>query len=125
MSSTQIPWQPYSEELLSELQANNKTVFIDFTADWCITCKANEFLVLETADVQKALGEAEIVPLKADWTTGDETITKALKRYGGEGVPLYVLIPANPQSDPIVFPSLLTQSRLINEFKRVKMARSS
>ncbi|MCB0322381.1 MAG: thioredoxin family protein [Bdellovibrionales bacterium] len=116
-----IQWQPYSESTVENLVAAGNSVFIDFTADWCITCKANEFLVIETDEVQTAMKEHGITPVKADWTTGDEAITKALKRYGGEGVPLYVVLSGRPGKEPIVLPTVLTKSRLINALKQASI----
>ncbi len=122
-SSGLIDWQAYSESTIREAQKAGQAVFIDFTADWCVTCKANEFLVIETASVSKSLKEQGILAVKADWTSGDPEITEAIKRYGGEGVPLYVLLPGDSSSAPTVFPSLLTASRLINAFEQVSITR--
>lgn len=119
-----IKWQAYSEENIQQAQDAGQAVFIDFTADWCVTCKANEFLVIETASVAQSIEKQGILPIKADWTTGDPEITTAIKRYGGEGVPLYVLLPGDPSAPPVVFPSLLTASRLINAFEQVSISRN-
>lgn len=113
--SQRILWKAYSEQLLAQATAEHRVVFIDFTADWCITCKANETLVIETDDVASAIRDNNILAIKADWTTGDAEITKALESYGGTGVPYYVVIPAD-RSEPIVLPTLLTQTRLIDVF---------
>src|SRR5204863_6405742 len=86
-------WENFTpERLASELQQGH-SVFIDFTAEWCITCKFNESTVLETEAVRTAFSERQIVKLKADWTNGDPAITKLLKQFGRPGVPLYVLYP--------------------------------
>lgn len=116
-----IPWEAFSEELLSQAKASNTGVFIDFTADWCLTCKANEFLIIETEKIKKSLEEHKIMPLKADWTTGNPKITEALKRFGGSGVPLYVVIPANPAQPPIVLPTLPSSESLIEAFKQASI----
>src|SRR5262249_23108203 len=78
-------WERFTpERLASELQQRHP-VFIDFTAEWCITCKFNESTVLETAAVRAAFSEHQIVKLKADWTNGDPAITKLLKQFGRPG----------------------------------------
>ena len=110
-----IPWRPYSESLLSELVSAGQTVFIDFTATWCITCKANEYFVIEDVNVARVLEQKGIVPLKADWTNGDAEVTQALKRYGGHGVPYYVLLSPKLEQ-PLVLPTLLTQQLLLEAF---------
>jgi thiol:disulfide interchange protein/DsbC/DsbD-like thiol-disulfide interchange protein len=116
-----INWRPYSPELLESEQAAEKPVFLVFTADWCLTCKANELLVIETDKVAQALRERGITPIRADWTTGNEKVTAALKSFGAEGVPLYVIIPAKPGTQPIVLPTLLTTGKLISAFDKTKM----
>src|SRR5438309_6495610 len=99
-------WEKFTpERLASELQ-QGYPIFIDFTAEWCITCKFNESTVLETEAVRGAFSERQIVKLKADWTNGDPAITKMLKQFGRPGVPLYVLYPGG-SAQPYVFPELL------------------
>src|SRR5438270_7531728 len=111
-------WEKFtSERLASELQQGH-SVFIDFTAEWCITCKFNESTVLETAAVQAAFSERQIVKLKADWTNGDPAITKLLKQFGRPGVPLYVLYPGGT-AQPYVFPELLTKNTVLEKLVTV------
>jgi thiol:disulfide interchange protein DsbD len=94
--------------------ANNQIVFIDFTAARCITCKANEQLVLSTAKVLDAFKQRQVVTLKADWTTGDKHVGAALKRYGGAAVPYYVIISPDKASEPKILPTILTPSLVVN-----------
>ena len=118
-----IKWIPFSAKLLEEAPARGETLFIDFTASWCITCKVNEYVVIDTDSVGEAIRRYGITPVKADWTTGDEEVTAALRRFGAEGVPLYVVIP--PDGEPIVLSTLPSASALIDAFmkgSRVKAA---
>jgi thiol:disulfide interchange protein/DsbC/DsbD-like thiol-disulfide interchange protein len=111
-------WEKFTpERLASELQQGHP-VFIDFTAEWCITCKFNESTVLETAAVRAAFSEHQIVKLKADWTNGDPAITKLLKQFGRPGVPLYVLYPGGT-AKPYVFPELLTKNIVLEKLETV------
>jgi thiol:disulfide interchange protein/DsbC/DsbD-like thiol-disulfide interchange protein len=111
-------WEKFTpERLASELQQGHP-VFIDFTAEWCITCKFNESTVLETAAVRAAFSERQIVKLKADWTNGDPAITKLLKQFGRPGVPLYVLYPGGT-AQPYVFPELLTKNIVLEKLETV------
>ena len=111
-------WEKFTpERLASELQ-QGYPVFIDFTAEWCITCKFNESTVLETAAVRAAFSEHQIVKLKADWTNGDPAITKLLKQFGRPGVPLYVLYPGGT-AQPYVFPELLTKNIVLEKLETV------
>ena len=91
--SHEIPWQAFSEARVESLAGT--TVFVDFTADWCLTCKVNERTILETATVRNGMKELGVVPLKADWTRKDQVITTWLQRYGKAGVPFYLVIPAD------------------------------
>lgn len=101
-----IPWQPFSEGAVAALAGT--PVFIDFTADWCLTCKVNERNVLDTRTVREAMSEHGVVPLKADWTRRDDVITAWLQRYGKAGVPFYLVIPADPAKPPIPLPEVIT-----------------
>ena len=111
-----IPWKDYSEAHLADAQAAGKTVFIDFTASWCITCKTNELVVIDTDETSAKIRDAGIVPLRADWTAGDETITTALKRYGAEGVPLYVVITPG-QAQPTILSGIISKNSLYKAFE--------
>jgi thiol:disulfide interchange protein DsbD len=110
-------WQSFTPERLQSELDQNHSVFIDFTAAWCITCKFNEATVLETSAVRDAFRMHGIVKLKADWTNADPEITKLLKQFGRPGVPLYVLYPKGKFVDPIVFPELLTKSILLEKIQ--------
>ena len=84
---------PYSAGRLAELRAADTPVFVDMTADWCITCKANEHAVLDGAAFHAALERNGAVYMKGDWTNEDPAITAFLQRYHSPGVPLYVVFP--------------------------------
>ena len=84
---------PYSPAKLAELRAANTPVFVDMTADWCITCKANEHAVLDGSTFRAALERTGTVYMKGDWTNEDPAITTFLQQYHSPGVPLYVVFP--------------------------------
>jgi len=111
-------WQPFTPERLQTELEQGRTVFVDFTAAWCLTCKFNEASVLEAQDVREAFQRHAIVKLKADWTNGDPVITKLLQQFGRPGVPLYVLYPAKNE-EPIVFPEVLTKSMVLDKLESV------
>ena len=108
----------YSPELLDSLLAENKPVFLNFTADWCITCKVNETIVLNQVSIKNALESKGIVYLKADWTRKDETIANKLAEYGRTGVPLYLLY--SSEGIPVILPELLTEDMLLSYIETIK-----
>jgi thiol:disulfide interchange protein DsbD len=114
-----IAWVDFSEARLTSELAAGRNVFVDFTADWCITCKFNERTAINTPAVRALLAEKNIVPIKADWTNSNPEITAALKGFGRVGVPLYVLYPAADPSNPVVLPELLTESILVDALKKL------
>ncbi|HEY5767258.1 MAG TPA: protein-disulfide reductase DsbD domain-containing protein, partial [Candidatus Udaeobacter sp.] len=115
-SQIQGDWQRFTPERLQTELEQGRTVFVDFTAAWCLTCKFNEASVLEAQDVREAFQRHGIVKLKADWTNGDPVITKLLQHFGRPGVPLYVLYPAKNE-EPIVFPEVLTKRMVLDKLE--------
>jgi thiol:disulfide interchange protein len=109
-------WQTFTPDRLRAELDQGHSVFVDFTAAWCITCKFNEANVLESAEVRDAFQRHAIVKLRADWTNGDPTITKLLQRFGRPGVPLYVLY-AGKNDEPIVFPEVLTKGMVLEKLQ--------
>jgi thiol:disulfide interchange protein/DsbC/DsbD-like thiol-disulfide interchange protein len=101
--------EPWSEARVAELQSQGRPVFVNLTAAWCITCKVNERVALDTEATRAAFAAGGVAVLEGDWTNGDAAITALLKRHGREGVPLYLLYPASGGS-PAVLPQILTES---------------
>jgi len=98
----------YTPERLQKLLAAGEPVFIDATADWCITCLTNEQVTLSKPDVRRQLIE-KVTYLRADWTNEDPAITALLQQYGRSGVPLY-LVYDGKSSTATVLPQILTPS---------------
>jgi thiol:disulfide interchange protein len=117
-SQLQGGWQAFTPERLQAELTQGRSVFVDFTAAWCLTCKFNEKSVLESAAVREAFQRHGVVKLKADWTSGDPAITKLLQQFGRPGVPLYVLYPGKSEK-PIVFPELLTKSIILDKLETI------
>ena len=108
-------WEPYSAARLLELRQQQQAVFINLTADWCITCLANEKIALDSEAFRAALREGNITYLKGDWTNRNPEITALLNDHGRSGVPLYLYYDttANP---PKILPQLLTQTIVLRAF---------
>ncbi len=113
-------WIAYTPELLADLRAQGRPVFIDVTADWCITCKVNERTTLTREEVEAVFDELNVATLKADWTNADPQIKELLRDYGRIGVPLYVWFPAGNTKHGTVLPQILTPSLVINTIKPAK-----
>ncbi len=114
--SAAIPsdWLPYKADM-PELK--NERVFIDMTADWCLTCKVNERLVLDTPEVKDLLKSKNVTLIKGDWTKRNEEITRFLARYDRVGVPFYVLYsPQHPQGQ--LLPEVLSKRTFIEFIKK-------
>ncbi|EKP0260880.1 thioredoxin family protein [Aeromonas sobria] len=86
-SVDKVAWQPLSERAITDALAQNKRVFIDVTADWCVTCKANKYNVLLRDEVQQALLAPDVVALRGDWSKPNETIAAFLRQRGAAAVP--------------------------------------
>ena len=108
----------YSPELLEDLREKNALIFLNFTADWCITCKVNESVALKTSKVRKVLIDKNITYLEADWTRKDPIISRALEEYGRTGLPLYLLFPST--GEPLILPEILTEDILLSYLTEVQ-----
>jgi len=102
-----VEWENFSAELVNDYRDQERIVFIDFTAAWCITCKANERIIFSSSEVKQRFNDLDVVMVKADWTNRNPEITRALESYGRNGVPLYVLY-NGPDSEPVILPEILS-----------------
>ncbi|WP_020210218.1 protein-disulfide reductase DsbD family protein [Gilvimarinus chinensis] len=109
-------WQTYSADKLSELRAQGRGVFVNLTADWCLTCLANERITLNTDEVAAAFDYYDIATLKGDWTNHDAAITKLLEQYQRSGVPLYLWYPPGGSGQAEILPQLLRREHLLASF---------
>jgi thiol:disulfide interchange protein len=108
--------QPYSAARLEALRTEGRSVFVNMTADWCVTCKVNEKNVLSAPPFGEALQAADAAYLKGDWTNVDPEITRFLEAHGAVGVPLYVVF--GPSGEGIVLPTVLTQGAVDDAFEQ-------
>ena len=97
----------WSAARVSELQAEGRPIFVDFTAAWCVTCKVNEKVVLNQKRTQKLFVDTNTAFLIADWTNKNDVIAQELAKYGRAGVPLYLVYHQNSVS-PVILPQVLT-----------------
>jgi thiol:disulfide interchange protein DsbD len=107
-------WIPWSPATMETLQSKNTTIFVDYTADWCITCKAVEKGILSQDTIQNTMKNLGVVRVKADFTRPNPDILNSLKSFGRTGVPLFVVYPATEPANPIVLPEIITQEILLD-----------
>ncbi len=105
-----IAWQPYSEASLRLALEAGRTVFVDFTADWCLTCKANEALAIEQPQTRKLIEDHRVVVLKADKTRPAPEVDDLLQKLGNQAsaIPFYAIFPARDPNHPILLDGVIT-----------------
>ena len=111
-----VLWINYNSKTLATLRAEGRPVFINLTADWCITCLANEKVAF-TEMFYTEMEKNNIVYLKGDWTNQDKEITSLLNEHNRNGVPLYLMYPKNGGS-PEVLPQILLEQTLLEAIRR-------
>ncbi len=110
-------WTPFVQEQIVAEVSRGKVVFIDVTADWCITCQVNKKLVLEQDDVLSLLQDDNVVSMQADWTLPSDTITAYLESYNRYGIPFNIIYgPGAPKG--IVLSELLTIDEVLSAFEQ-------
>ncbi|HSY10333.1 MAG TPA: thioredoxin family protein, partial [Candidatus Dormibacteraeota bacterium] len=109
-----IDWQRWSPEAVAQSRAAGKTVLVDFTADWCLTCQVNKKTSIEISSVRQKLKYLNAVALVGDYTHFPDSITTELNRFNRAGVPLVLVYPKNPDAQAIVLPEVLTPNIVLN-----------
>ena len=105
--SAQVAWEEWSPQAVERLRAENRTIYVDFTARWCATCQVNKKLVFHDEAVLRALADKRVALLRADWTAKDPRITAELARYGRSAIP-FNLVYKPGRAEPEALPELLT-----------------
>jgi len=119
-----VVWEPFSPELVASARQEGRPVFIDFTAKWCLTCKANKAVVFASDEVKNRFDELGVVMVKADWTKRNPVITDALEEFGRSGVPLYVLYDGKTDT-PQILPELLNPGIVLDALEGIKSPAAS
>jgi len=118
-SEVELPWQDFSRPRLAQLQQEGKTVLVDFTASWCLTCKTNEYRALNTHGTKAVVDELGIIPLIADKTHESPEIDQMLAELNNAsgGIPYLAIFPANNPGKPILLDGLISESQLIEKLR--------
>lgn len=117
-TAEKIAWIPYAPKVLDHFRQQGRIVFLDFTAEWCATCKVNEKLVINTPDIRKALAENDIVTMKVDFTDKDPEILAFIHSFQRAGVPIYAFYPG--ANDPVVLPETITKGMVLDGISQAK-----
>jgi thiol:disulfide interchange protein DsbD len=107
----------FSEARVEQLRAQGKPVFVNFTADWCITCLANERWVLSKDEIIDAFQQQGVAYLKANWTNYDPAISATLESWGRSGIPLYLYYPADINGQVRILPQILSIELILETVK--------
>ena len=111
-----INWQAYSPETVSAMVAEGKTVYVDFTATWCLTCQVNKKVAFGSDEVIEYFEENGIVALKGDWTRRDPVITRELQRFNRNGVPTNIIY--RPSGEDTLLPEVLTPGIVLDALRK-------
>ncbi len=116
-------WMPLEPAAIAKL-ATERVVFVDVTADWCVTCLVNKSLVLDRKSVRAALESEEIVRMRGDWTLADPTIANYLASFGRYGIPFNAVYgPEIPAGKPL--PEILTENSVLSALRQAKTPKIS
>ena len=106
----------WSKTIFDEYKKTDQNILINFTADWCLTCKVNEAIVFQSNSFKELIDKGELIYLVADWTNYDALITNELKKYERGGVPLYLYWKAG-EANPKILPAILTKKIFYDEIR--------
>jgi len=109
-----LAWHRWTPEAVADARTSGKLVLVDFTAKWCLTCKANKRLAIDIPSVRAKLEESDGIAFRADYTNKDPRIAAELKRYERAGVPLVLVFPRRSSEPAIVLPAALTPGLVLD-----------
>ncbi|MDD3052230.1 MAG: thioredoxin family protein, partial [Candidatus Cloacimonetes bacterium] len=111
-------WQQFSPALVQEYISQDQPVFIEFRAEWCMTCKLNERNVLYTEEIENAFSEKGVQLLIGDNTQRNDIISEWLMKFNRAGVPLYIFYRPG-EENPVVLPEIITKDMIYNELDKL------
>jgi thiol:disulfide interchange protein len=118
-ATAEIPWNPFTPAIFSSLVEQKQPVLVDFTADWCGTCKTLEKLVLNTDEVRAAMKQGNVVPVQADMTEPFPAANEALAELKANGIPVVAIYPPGSTTPSTVFRGMFTQAQLLEALEKV------
>jgi thiol:disulfide interchange protein len=111
-----LPWQAFTSRRLELLKQHGYTVFVDFTAQWCPTCKTNKAIALNTRETREVVDSNNVITLIADMTEESPAANELLAKLGNaaQAIPYYAVFPASRPDEPVVFDGLLRSQQVID-----------
>lgn len=113
-----IPWQHFERERVRRAVEKGYTVFVDYTASWCASCKTNKNTSIDVEETRRVMRELNVIPFEADYSLKDPAIKIDLDKYERPGVPMYLVYQPHKPDDPEVLPEVLTPSIVIDGLRR-------
>jgi thiol:disulfide interchange protein len=120
----ELAWQPFDRAALAQFSQQGKTVLVDFSADWCATCKLNLKVAIDTPEVAKLVETNGVVPMLADWTNGSQEVTDMLAALGSNSIPVLAIFPADRPGEVIVLRDLVGKKQVLNALETAGPSRS-
>ena len=112
-------WINFDTIKLSELINENNIVFVDITADWCLTCFYNKKTVLDRKKVKNIFETYDVKKIRGDLTKPNREINKYINSFGRFGIPFNAIYSSSaPQG--ILLPEVLTDQNLLSTFENIK-----
>jgi thiol:disulfide interchange protein len=126
-SDSVIDWEPFSKERLAELRSKGSTVMVDFSAEWCLTCKYNLAFAIETSRVKTAIEKRKVVPMLADWTDGSPEIKAMLESLNSKSIHCTCIFSTQRKKcegkSTIILRDLVTESQVLDAIEKVELVR--
>jgi thiol:disulfide interchange protein len=119
-----LPWKPWSPAALAQAQSEGRTVMVDFTADWCPTCKWNLKTAINTNRVREMVENQGVAPLLADWTDHNDEIKQALLELNSNSIPVMAIYPADRPHEPIILRDLLSEADVVEALRQAGPSRT-
>jgi thiol:disulfide interchange protein len=117
-----LPWENYNEAQLAEYRREGKTVMVEFTARWCLTCQANMRFAIDRKEVAEVCKKNNVITMLADKSEKSPAIDKKLEELGSISIPLLAIYP--PDTEPIVLRDTITQGQLIDALEEAGPSRA-
>ncbi len=112
-----IPWKKWTECAVNDAVFAGNTVFIDYTAKWCLKCQVNKSVAIDTPEARRRMEELGVIAFKADFTSEDPDIAAQFSNFNRPGPPMNVIYRANNPHEPILLDVELSLDYLLEKLE--------